>query len=87
MKYFIPWVIFLLVVILSVPVAAWLEKRKLQADSGLEEDEVASFDDAGEAGHDDVVTEEPAEPEPAFDQGVEFGAGGEDDFSAFEEIR
>ncbi|MFK8113846.1 MAG: hypothetical protein AB8B91_16715 [Rubripirellula sp.] len=34
MLYFLPWVLFLLFVILAVPVASMLEKRKMQASYG-----------------------------------------------------
>ena len=85
MMYFIPWVIFLLFVILSVPIAAWLEKRKMQSEAGFDDEPEASSEDAGEAESEEAAAEqEPAEPEPAFDSGGGFG--GEDDFSSFEEL-
>ncbi len=77
MMYFIFWVVFLLVVILSVPIVNFLENRKRKAARGPVEEEL----------------EEQAEAEGEGDGGeVEFAAdeempaeGGE--FAEFEEIR
>jgi hypothetical protein len=80
MMYFIPWVVFLVVVILSVPVASWLEKRKLRAayepqDDLLDEQEEVS----------DLEMEEEAEPAAAVEEdGTEAADGGA--FAEFEEI-
>jgi len=91
MLYFIPWVVFLLVVILAVPVTAWLEKRKLQQASGpakseTEEDFEPTAEGETESG--EAVAAE--ETDEGF--GESEGADGEipepeggDDFSAFDE--
>ncbi len=84
MMYFIPWVVFLLVVILSVPIVAWLEKRKMQAAYGLPDNHVDSLDDVENESDEAVESEEIAEAEPE-EEVVDFGAAG-DDFSEFEEI-
>ncbi|MGI9473942.1 MAG: hypothetical protein ACR2NZ_20530 [Rubripirellula sp.] len=59
MMFFVFWVILLLAVIVSVPVAAWLDKRKLEAAySGMDSDEsfeVESFEDAEAAEGGDVM--------------------------------
>ncbi len=77
MIYFIPWALFLVSIILAVPVASWLEKRKyaIPKDKSIvdgPDDEVVATDD--------VVME--AEAEPAE---VQFDSPGGDDFSAFED--
>jgi hypothetical protein len=91
MMYFIPWVVFLAFVIASVPIAAWLEKRRMRAafpeqfenpdDSGDEENEA---DETGEA---DVVVEETGEAEVVFDEGGGFGAEAVEDLSAFDDFK
>jgi hypothetical protein len=84
MIYFIPWVVFLLVVILSVPIANWLDKRKLRQaaaeDAGADEiprfEGDAEAEPAGEAGSDDVAVFEPAGGAAGDDQEDEFAAFG-----------
>ena len=83
MLYFIAWVVFLLVVVLAVPIAAFLEKRRYAAANPRSEieDDQASFEEAESA--------DPGEPDDGFggEEVVEFGeveATGGDDFSAFD---
>ncbi len=84
MMYFIPWVIFLLVVILAVPVTAFLEKRKRQAALGPMDDEVDEESAEESEAEEGEATEEAAEA-------VEFEATevapGDDDLAEFEEVR
>lgn len=67
MIYFILWVIFLLIVILSVPIANWLENRARRAAMG-------PMPEPTEAEAEEEEAAEEAEPEMAD----EFG-GGEDE--------
>ncbi|QDT04522.1 hypothetical protein K227x_29140 [Rubripirellula lacrimiformis] len=88
MLYFIPWVVFLLAVVLSVPVVSWLEKRKHgpPKSSSKVADDAADDESAGDdpLSEDAVeVAEDAAEVEMADD--VQFDAPGGEDFSAFEE--
>lgn len=99
--YFIPWVLLLVGVILSVPIASWLEKRKLKAAYGPADDPLADESEMGEDAEGEVV-EDAGLPEPPGENEAEFGAdggfggegdfGGGDDFggeefSEFEEIK
>ena len=98
MMYFIPWVLLLAFVILSVPIASWLDGRKMRAEFAAMDDEddeeLGNFDDAEE----EVAEEDAAEGEPAPAEGggeEEFGGdagfGGDDfggdDFAEFEEVK
>jgi len=85
MIYFILWVLLIVAVIVSVPVANWLDNKKRRALAGPQstanDDDDENADEAfaeeetpGEFG--DEVAEAEAEP-------VEVAGG--DDFSAFEE--
>ena len=95
MMYFIPWAIFLAIVILAVPVASWLEGRKARASFGEMEDEfgeeeLGGFEDAegGDVGEGEVAPEEGAVEEFGGDGG--FGGEGDfggEDFSEFEEVK
>lgn len=82
MMYFIPWVIFLLVVILAVPVAAHLEKRKRQAALGPIDDEIE--EEAAESAAAEEAAEESAE---AVEFEADEVAAGDDDLAEFEEVR
>lgn len=86
MLYFIPWVVFLSAVILAVPIAAWLEKRKYRAafpetepDEALAEDDYPAEEPIEMSESADMMeqAEQPMEPE--------FEVPGGDDFSAFDE--
>jgi hypothetical protein len=89
MIYFILWVVFLLTVLLAVPVAAFVEKRRLQAANPTvptdpdAEAEAWSDDDPGEA---DPFAD--AQPVPnGAEEAVEFGeVEGDDEFAEFDEI-
>ncbi len=87
MLYFIPWAIFLLLVLLAVPIASMVEKRKYHASMPTPDpavDDPASGDvdaDAMDASPDDEFGS-PVEEEVAE---VQFDAPGGDDFSAFDE--
>ncbi len=78
MMYFILWVVFLLVVILSVPIVSFLEKRKRQAVRGPVDDEALEELADAESEAEDGEAEFAAMDEAAAD-------GGE--FAEFEEIR
>ena len=81
MMYFILWVVFLAVVILSVPIASWLDSRKLRAEYDAPDDLLD-----GEAEVSDLEMEEEPEPVAAVEEGeIEIAAG--DDFAEFEEIK
>ena len=95
MMYFIPWVILLACIILAVPIASWLDGRKVRAEFGdleapVGDDEMGEFDDA-EA---EAAEGEPAAMEAGGEEefggdggfGGDAGFGGED-FSEFEEIK
>ncbi len=92
MMYFIPWALLLAFVILAVPIASWLDSRKMKAayrsthdslgDSGFDDEDDEAFEGEAmdaEGGGEDVLDE-------AGDFGGEGDFGG-DDFSAFEEVR
>ena len=83
MMYFIPWVIFLVIVILSVPIASWMEKRKQRAAYGdqMMDEEYDEFDEE-EAGESDDQQVMEGEPEEAVFEEAE--AGDDDAFAAFE---
>jgi hypothetical protein len=91
MMYFIPWVVFLAFVVLSVPIAAWLEKRRMRAafpeqfenqdDPGDEEN------DADATGEAEPVSEETGEAEVVFEEGGGFGAEAVEDLSGFEDFK
>jgi hypothetical protein len=90
MMYFIPWALLLLVVILAVPIAAFLEQKKSRAayqgmGDGLDDDEEERGEDEG-----DVVAEE-GEAEAVSEEADEFGGGdfgsedlADDEFAAFQ---
>ncbi len=91
MLYFIPWVVLLLLAIFAIPVAAMMEKRKLQSsyegnvggggdmdDESLEPMEPLDDDQGG-------VLEEGNIQEGGQDPDDPFGTGAPDDFSAFDE--
>lgn len=84
MLYFIPWALFLMLVILAVPIASFLEKRKHQ--SSTPEPESFGDDDAAESREPVADADESfagsVEEEPVE---VQFDAPGGDDFSAFDE--
>ena len=84
MMYFIPWVIFLLVVILAVPVAAHLEKRKRQAALGPLNEEIEEEAAEASAAEEGEFTEESAE---AVEFEADEVAPGDDDLAEFEELR
>ena len=69
MLYFILWVIFLLVVIASVPVVRMLEKRGAEpVPEAAVDDQAPDFDD-GDFGADDLqAVPDEAVPVDAFDQ-------------------
>jgi hypothetical protein len=88
MIYFIPWVVFLIVVIASVPVVNWLEKRKLRAalkEQGMEEEAVGEAEDEAA---DDEAGEAAEGEEPPLDAFEPSGDGGdeisEDEFAALD---
>lgn len=77
MIYFSLWVAFLLAVLLAVPTAVFLEKRKYRAEHPAEfVEEEPAVEEGG-----DEIDDMPVEDEPEFAE-VEGG----DDFSAFDEI-
>lgn len=95
--YFIPWAVLLVFVILAVPIASWLEKRKMRAAYGetsdtFGDDEIG--DEAGEASEGEAVAEEGGgedvlDGDAGFGEEGGFGGEGEfggDEFSAFEEV-
>ena len=91
MMYFIPWVVLLLAVILSVPIAAFLDKRKLQAAYAAQgmSDDFDEYDDENGEGEEEVGEEvEEGEAEAVIEEADEFGGEGEeladDEFAAFE---
>jgi hypothetical protein len=94
MIYFLPWVVFLALVVLSVPNAAWLEKRKLRAafperfesESELDEGEgdVGEEVDNGEA---DGAEAEGAEADVVFEDSANFADEGAEDLSAFDDFK
>jgi hypothetical protein len=86
--------VLLAFVILAVPIASWLDNRKMRAAYGETSDALGDgdggFDDQedGEASEDEAVADEGGED--VLDEGGDFGGendfGGED-FSAFEEVK
>lgn len=84
MLYFIPWAIFLMFVILAVPIASYMEKRKhpssIPEPESLGDDDV--FESDGPVADADDSFGGSAEEEPAE---VQFDASGGDDFSAFDD--
>ena len=89
MLFFIPWVVFLLLIIIAVPIAAMLDGRKARSsydsyDSGMggemDDESLEPLEDAG-----DGVLEEGSIQEGGQDPDDPFGTGAPDDFSAFEE--
>lgn len=93
MLYFIPWVVFLLFMILLVPITMVLDKRK----SGVhmsDEDEAYADDEFAEEGGEEFGEEEPIADDGGFG-GDDFGGAGDDfgggevggeDFSAFDDM-
>lgn len=90
MTFFILWVVFILVVILSVPITSFLEKRKYRAEHGspaeslddqeaLEEQELDQVAEDGEA----VVELEEDQELPAEAEATDE----EEDLASFGEIR
>ncbi|MGB7328226.1 MAG: hypothetical protein WBD31_25345 [Rubripirellula sp.] len=87
MLYFIPWVVFVLAVVLAVPVVSFLEKRKHAApesasDEPIENDEMA-VSDRDEVAESDEFGEVAMDADPVDD--VQLDAPGGNDFSAFED--
>lgn len=88
--YFIPWALFLLVIILAVPIVSMLEKRKSRAafeaaHGGFDEDEEVG-EEAEEAVAEEAVAEE-GEAEAVVEVDGFGGEGGDladDEFAAFE---
>lgn len=81
MIYFFFWVVFLLVVLLAVPIAAFLEKRKYRAEHP---EQFVQEEPVGEEAGEEVVggfEDSPGEAQPEFAE-VEGG----DDFSGFDDI-
>ena len=94
MMYFIPWVVFLAVVVLSVPMASWIDGRKMRAEFGDsddlgEEDEFGDFDQQeAEAPEGEAVEAGGDEGDADLDGGFgDEGDFGGEDFSEFEEIK
>ena len=59
MIYFILWVVFLLVVILSLPIVAFLEKRKRLAARGPRDESISEVaDEEAEAGDGEFAEDE-----------------------------
>lgn len=88
MIYFLPWVVFLVFVVLSVPIAAMLEKRKRPAAYGTPPDDEGEFAEGGGTFEGDEPGEF-VEAEGEFEAVDDAGGGdfGDEDLSAFEEIR
>lgn len=93
MMYFIPWVVLLAFVILSVPIASWLEGRKMRAQFGApsdEEDVLGDYDEPeGEGAEDEAAPEEGGDAnefggQAEFEGEADFGG---EDFSEFEEVK
>lgn len=90
MMYFIPWVVFLVFVILSVPIASWLEKRKRRAAFPDQfDDEQEEYDEDQEGDVDEPAAEaaEAGEGEVVFGDAGEFAPEGSEDLSAFEDFK
>jgi len=83
MLYFVFWVVFLLAVLLAVPVAALIEKRRFRIDNPSEfaDEEPSSDEDQGEDAGEATDLEPPAEKVAEFAE-VE----GTEDFPEFDEI-
>lgn len=90
MIYFIPWAILLAFVILAVPIAAWLDNRKMRAAYGEPSDSLGDEDDDGGGDGFDEEHSEASESEAVADEGGgedDFGGDfGGDDFAEFEEV-
>lgn len=84
MLYFIPWAVFLMLVILAVPIVSFMEKRKHQLS--MPQPESFGDDDVSESDEPVADADESfggaAEEEPAE---VQFDAPGGNDFSAFDD--
>ena len=87
--YFIPWVLLLAFVILAVPIASWLDSRKMRAAYRESDDSLGEFDDEdGEASEGEAIAAEGG-VEDVLDEGGDFGGEGNfggEDLSAFEEV-
>jgi hypothetical protein len=99
MLYFILWVIFMLVVMLSLPIVMYLEKRKYQAAhpvAGTAPPEGSGADGSGadgsgaDGGVEDAFGNDPADPfagSGSSDPADPFGnPTGDEAFSSFDEI-
>lgn len=87
--YFVPWVVFLVLVIVSVPIASMLEKRKHRAafaDQFDDDDDEYGAEEAYEEGEAEVVAEE-GEAEVVFEDAGGFGGEGSEDLSAFDDFK
>ncbi len=82
MIYFILWVLFLLTVLLAVPIAALIEKRKYQAHVASEAKQEPAWSE-----EDVQVDDESTAAGASAAEAVEFSeVDGGEDFSAFDEI-
>ncbi len=85
MIYFILWVLLIVAVIVSVPVASWLDNKKRRALAGPQ----PTANDADDENADEAFPEEKTPPEfgdeiaEAEAEPVEVSGG--DDFSAFDD--
>ncbi len=81
MIYFSLWVVFLLTVLLAVPVAAFLEKRKYRVANP----KPAQASEEPSEGDADL---EPMDDDAKMDEVAEFSeVNGGDDFSSFDDIK
>jgi hypothetical protein len=87
MIYFYLWVLFLLSIVLSVPIVAFVEKSKVKKAMGERADAGAAAAGAGE----EVLLEDaeaaPASVEENFDEFAQANSGDADDFSAFDDFK
>ena len=80
MMYFIPWAVFLLLVVASLPIAALLEKRKMQAAYGGTEEIGDEFGDEPVIDEgEESFAEEAGEP-VEFAEDDAFGGDADDAF-------
>ena len=86
--YFVPWVVFLVLVIASVPIAAMLEKRKHRAAFAdqFDDDDEYGEEEPFEGEAEEVVAEE-GEAEVVFEDAGGFGGEGSEDLSAFDDFK
>jgi hypothetical protein len=85
MIYFYLWVLFLLSIVLSVPIVAFVEKSKAKKAMGERAAETAAVAD------DEVLLDDaesaPAAVEENFDEFAPAKSGDADDFSAFDDFK